>query len=119
MFFKEDILMIKTTTFYRNIEDPDSFQAFYDSIFPEIHQLPGIIETKVTRIYDENEDGIQLILDTLFESEAAMQRVLATPKASELMKMVNDSSVADFYWFIAQEQYTDLKQMRQMEDRNR
>jgi hypothetical protein len=32
--------MIKTTTFYRNIEDPDSLQAFYDSIFPEIHQFP-------------------------------------------------------------------------------
>jgi hypothetical protein len=106
-------LMIKTTTFYRNIEDPDSFQAFYDSIFPEIHQFPGIIETKITRIYDENEDGIQLILDTLFESEAAMHRVLATPKAAELMNKVNNSFVADFYWFITQEQYTDLKKLRQ------
>jgi hypothetical protein len=42
-----------------------------------------------------------------------MQRVLATPKAAELMNKVNNSFVADFYWFIAQEQYTDLEQLRQ------
>jgi hypothetical protein len=105
--------MIKTTSIFRNIEDPDSFQTFYENIFPEIHQIPGIVETNITRIDEQNVAGIQLIIDTFYESEAAMQNVLVSSDAQILMNQVVQSSVAEFYFFIGEEQYIDLRKMRE------
>jgi hypothetical protein len=106
--------MIKTMTIFRNIRDTERFLTFYESIFPEIHRFPGIIQTNVTRIYEDeqNESGIQFIFETLYESEIAFQRIMELPKAIQLMDKVNNSDVAEFYFFVGQEEYIDLKRRR-------
>ncbi|MXQ52165.1 hypothetical protein [Shimazuella alba] len=101
--------MIKTTSIFRNINDLDSFQTFYENIFPKIHQLPGIVETNITRVDEQNVAGIQLIIDTFYESEAAMQNVLVSSEAQALMNQIAQSNIAEFYFFIGEEQYIDLR----------
>jgi heme-degrading monooxygenase HmoA len=105
--------MIKTTSIFRNINDLDSFQTFYENLFPKIHQLPGIVETNITRVDEQNVAGIQLIIDTFYESEAAMQNVFVSSEAQALMNQVAQSNIAEFYFFIGEEQYIDLRKMRE------
>ncbi|WP_028776466.1 hypothetical protein [Shimazuella kribbensis] len=84
--------MIKTLTIFKNIEDLNALLKFYtEEVYPAIHKIPGIICTDLTSISHISPDiskelnGIELIMETHFESEEAMQRLVFSDLGNGIM----------------------------------
>jgi hypothetical protein len=84
--------MVKLITVFKNIGDLDALLKHYtEEIYPVIHKMPGIICTDVTIISHISPDiskelrGIELIMETHFESEEVIQGLIFSDLGSEIM----------------------------------
>lgn len=98
--------MIKSITIFKNIENPIALLDFYvHQIFPVIHKIPGVLCTDVTRVnrvspdISQDLDGIEIIMETHFESEEAMQRLIFSPEGMELMQKAGQITSCEVSFF--------------------
>ncbi|WP_028778385.1 hypothetical protein [Shimazuella kribbensis] len=105
--------MNKAIVFFYNIKNFADFEKFYiDILFPKVHSRPEVICTNVTTVNQDetNTTDVQIIIETVFESESALYKDLATPESKQLMQMIVESSLADFYFYLGTEQRFDFKE---------
>jgi hypothetical protein len=84
-------------------------------MFPKVLNKPGIVCTYVTTVNQDetNLTGVQLMFETLYESETALYADLTADDSQQLMNMMIESSLADFYFYIGKQQRLDFREIRQ------
>lgn len=102
--------MIKTITVFKNIGNVVALQKFFvEEVFPHIHSLPGVICTDITSVHHVSQDisgelvGLQLIMETHFESEEAMQRLVFSEQGNSLMARSREVTPCEISFFLGQE----------------
>jgi hypothetical protein len=102
--------MIKTITIFKKVQDLDALLNFYiQVIFPAIHKLPGVICTDITSVHEVSPDisqelkGIQVIMETHFESEEAMQALVFSKEGYELMAQAGEITPCQISFFVGNE----------------
>jgi hypothetical protein len=99
--------MFKTVTIFKNIKDMVAFQKHYvENLFPGLNNVPGITHTDVISLFQsspvvsEELKGIQLLIETHFESEEIMNSYLVSQEAQDLMIIANQYSDCELYFFL-------------------
>jgi hypothetical protein len=102
--------MIKSITVFKNIEDVNALLKHYvEVIFPIMHKIPGVIGTVVTSVTQvtpdvaQDLDGVQLIMETHFESEEAMNALVFSTEGHDLMKIAGISTPCELSFFTGKE----------------
>jgi hypothetical protein len=102
--------MIKSVTIFKNIGDLNALLRFYaEEIFPTIHELPGVICTDITSISQvspdiaQDLDGIEVIMETHFESKEAMDKLIFSSTGSDLMIRATQVTPCEVSFFIGRE----------------
>ncbi|MCH5585281.1 hypothetical protein MK805_09900 [Shimazuella sp. AN120528] len=102
--------MIKTITMFKKIENVDALLKFYiETIFPTIHQIPGVLCTDITKVYDVSPDidqdvkGLDIIMETHFESEEVMNGLVFSKEGYELMSKATQVSGCEISFFVGKE----------------
>lgn len=102
--------MIKTITIFKKIKDPDALLKFYiETIFPTIHKIPGVICTDITKVFDVSPDvaqdlkGLEMIMETHFESEEVMNGLVFSKEGYELMSKASEVSGCELSFFVGKE----------------
>lgn len=121
--------MIKIQTLYKNIQNPDEFEAhFTDVIIPKTLDIPGVIKMEYTSLYhssNEQPEGlndIHVITETYFESMEKMRETLASEEGIKLVNMISAliEDGMEVAGFIAQEKevYAPIKMEKTTETIN-
>jgi hypothetical protein len=90
--------MVKSITIFRSVGDVQALLKFYVEVaLPTIHALPGVICTDITSVVSpvsadvaQDLDGIQVIMETHFESVEAMNKLLFSADTQKLMQMAGE-----------------------------
>lgn len=90
--------MNKTITMFKNIKDLNSFLNFYlNEILPILHTLPGILYSDMIKTEQispevpEQITGIQVIIETYFESKEALVHMLESEIGMLVMKKIEQA----------------------------
>jgi hypothetical protein len=102
--------MIKTITIFKKIGNVDALLKFYiETIFPTIHKIPGVLCTDITKVYDVSPDvdqdlkGLEIIMETHFESEEVMRGLVFSKEGYELMSKAGEVSSCEISFFVGKE----------------
>jgi hypothetical protein len=96
--------MVKVFAFYKNIKDMKKFLEFYtETIIPKYNNLPGVLETNIIHLekmspdITQELDGLEMIVEGIYESKEAAIAVLTSPAGLEISKLLSESTLADMY----------------------
>lgn len=103
--------MFKTVGIYKDLEDPEEFQKYYmNEIMPRMLTLPGVVKMKITSLKNTNPNeqppelrGIQLIIETYYESPHFIKNNAMTPKGKKLIQLFSHNYRENMGAFIASE----------------
>lgn len=107
--------MIKTITMFKKVKDLESLLNYYiNDILPILHSIPGVLYTDIVKVQEMSSDcpedieGIQVIMETFFESQEAVAKMLESPSGMAIMKKIEATP-------FEREQYVYLGQLRRFE----
>jgi hypothetical protein len=102
--------MIKTVTIFKKVGNVDALLQFYiEVIFPKIHEIPGVVCTDITSVYEASPDvaqdlvGVQVIMETHFESVETMNALVFSNEGYELMAKANEITPCEISFFVGKE----------------
>jgi hypothetical protein len=102
--------MIKTITIFKKVGNVDALLQFYiEVIFPKIHEIPGVVCTDITSVYESSPDvaqdlvGVQVIMETHFESVETMNALVFSNEGYELMAKATEITPCEISFFVGKE----------------
>lgn len=92
--------MIKTITMFRRVENIEELLNYYiREIFPLLHTIPGVIYSDIIKLesmspdFPEEIGGIEVVMETYFESQQALTNMLESSEGMEVMKKIESVTI--------------------------
>lgn len=101
--------MIKSISVFSDIEDIQVFEDFFvKKICSILLPIPGVLHINVSSIFPTTEaeqkyNGIQLIIETYWESQEIMHQILQSPDGQKLLELVSDLPSGNLSSFFGKE----------------
>lgn len=81
---------MKLVVLYKEPEDTEAFEEAYAKHIPLVDNVPGIVETRVTRFSRTlSGDGFYLMAEMVFEDKDAFKSGMRSPEMAEVGKDAN------------------------------
>lgn len=87
--------MVKTITMFRKVKDFDALLNYYiNDIFSILHTVPGVLYSDIIKVQEmspdcpEDLEGIQVIMETYFESQEALSKMLESAAGMAIMQKI-------------------------------
>lgn len=107
--------MIKTVGIYRNIQDPKAFEEYYiTNVMPRLLRFPGVIRMKITSLQSVTQtqpkgmEGIQLIIETYYQSQDVLEELINTAEGQEIIRLITNNPVGELASFFGKEKVFSL-----------
>lgn len=102
--------MFKVVALYQNIQDQTKFKEYYETeVLPAFFQVEGVIRIKLTSLlpgvqpFPEEMKGIQLMIETYFESREVVGKFLNSAKGAKFLSKIINYDSGEVGLFISNE----------------
>lgn len=101
--------MIKSISMFSEVEDLEEFEEFYVKNVCKAHlSLPGVLSVKISSVHQTTEasqkyNGVQVMIETYYESPEIMHQILQSDDAQKIFEMVSNLPSGNMSSFFSNE----------------